>query len=203
MSNTQTYFFSGSGAMNATISGAVSDQSSGGSKDVVRITSTVDGTATAHGFAEGSNIYLVGFTGDLEYLNGLKEIYSVTSGTTDALTEIDIYVPYNTAVTGTANGSETVRVALSSKTPYAIESFNLHVGVAPTTAENFTITLDSDKDAAYDVVYGTYAMAAQTDIPGVADPEVKCKANDVLYFNWDNTDAKIWGLEVEWYNRTF
>jgi len=96
--------------------------------------------------------------------------------------------------TGAAALSETLSPAIG----FELIDVRIHVGVAPTTSENFTITLDSDTAAAYDTLIYTRDMATITDIVWTPEETLKFSPGDSLVFAWDNTDLKTYGLEIRY-----
>ena len=175
----ETFKASGSGAMNSTLDNAAAVDAGSG---VVTIPST------AHGFAVGSQVYISGSTN----YDGMHTITAVAANT------FNINAAY---VEETFDGTETLRVVLEpegGKIGFALKEIRLHVDAAPSTAANFTITLDSNLGAAWDIVLDTFAMAGVTDIPQVADPPLPFVSGDKLIFGWANADGDTWGLEVKY-----
>jgi len=77
------------------------------------------------------------------------------------------------------------------------KSFTIHLGSAPASQENLTITLDSVGGAAYDTVLFTGAMGGITDLlVDTADMDVTLGRGDALDFAWANSDGAEWGFEA-------
>ena len=174
-----TFIASGTAAMNTTLDADDAVDTGGGLVTLV---------STAHGFAVGSQIYISGTTN----YDGMHTLAAVATDT------FNIYATY---VAETFAGSETVTVTLypdAGTIDFALKEIRLHVDAAPTTAANFTITLDSNLGAAWDIVVDTFAMAGNANIPQVPDPPLPFDAGDMLVFGWANADGDLWGLEVKW-----
>jgi len=97
-----------------------------------------------------------------------------------------------------ATGSAGLSTTLSPAIGFELIDVRIHVGVAPTTSENFTITLDSDTGTAYDTLIYSYDMKTVTDILWTPEETVKFDAGDSLDFAWTNTDTKTYGLEIRY-----
>ena len=97
-----------------------------------------------------------------------------------------------------ATGAAGLSTTLSPAIGFELIDVRIHVGVAPTTSENFTITLDSDTGTAYDTLIYSYDMKTVTDILWTPEETVKFDAGDSLDFAWTNTDTKTYGLEIRY-----
>lgn len=171
----------GTGALNATIDAtAVVDNSDG----TVKLT-----TSAAHGFLAGSIVYIEGTTN----YDGLAEIVSVPSTTT-----FNIKAKY---VAETPAGTETVKIAVKPRNEkWEFVGYSIHLSAAPTTSENFTITLDAIDGAAYDVLQYSrdFSSASDTDIIYTVPKgeRVPKKKDDILRVAWTNTDGRTYGLKL-------
>lgn len=107
--------------------------------------------------------------------------------------------------TDTATGSAALAKTLAPKEvgagiQFRLLGFRIHLTSSYATAENLTITLDSNLGAAYDAVVYTQAMTGLTSL--VADYQTGdfgCEyfnPGDELDFAWANTGAKEYGLEI-------
>ena len=71
----------------------------------------------------------------------------------------------------------------------------IHLSAAA-TQQDFTITLDSNEGAAYDLIFDTQDMTAVADhVYRPAHPAIFMKG-DELDFAWLNSDARTFGLEI-------
>ena len=79
---------------------------------------------------------------------------------------------------------------------YRVVSVSAVFGAAPTTSENFTITVDDALGSAYDVLLYTLdpSAAATTDILWQPDDELMLVTGDKLVVNYANSDANTYGL---------
>ena len=77
------------------------------------------------------------------------------------------------------------------------KSMSVHMGSAPATAENLTVTLDSVAGGSFDAVLFTGAMNGITDlVVDTQDFDVVLGRGDALDFAWTNTDSVAYGIEV-------
>ena len=172
-------FAAGTGAFSTTLdNAAAADASIPGGSTLVRLPST------GHGYAVGSVVEIA----DTTNYDGTYAIAAVAANTFDI---------YGTYVAETFGGSETVRVVLSSGFPFELLEVKIHIGVAPTTAENFPITRDAEAGVYWDELIRSQAMAGVTDfIFNLRDTPLRYNPNDQLIFAWSNTDGRTWGLEI-------
>ena len=79
---------------------------------------------------------------------------------------------------------------------YRLVSVSCVFGAAPTTSENFTITIDDALGSAYDVLLYTLdpSAAATTDIVWQPDQELMLATGDKVTVAFTNTDANVYGL---------
>lgn len=106
---------------------------------------------------------------------------------------------YEYIVTGAAAVDHTI----TPGRPFRIVGVRLHLSAAPTTSENFTITLNDNNGAAYDTVLykRDFSAGSLTDLILSAadlslDPDHMFKAADFLDIDWTNTDTSTYGLVV-------
>ncbi len=153
---------------------------------------TVQFTSTGHGWKAESLIYLRGFISPLTYLNGIKYIETVAANT------IDVRLGSNEAyAAGTPAGSETGDPIVTYDVDYEFLGFELHLAAAGGTSEDFTIDVDAAKGAAWDTNLYTKDMNGVQNIVVNFDEPRPLKANDLLIFGYENTDAdNLWGLKV-------
>ena len=84
----------------------------------------------------------------------------------------------------------------NSDTPCVVRNIRLHMSAAPTTSENFTITLNDKTGAAYDTVLfsSDLSVASVTDIL-YAEP-IYLEAGDYVDIAFANTDTGTYGLTI-------
>lgn len=83
--------------------------------------------------------------------------------------------------------------------PTRFDSLTLNLSLAPTTSENFTITLDSRNGAAYDTLLYSLDLSAGsvTDLVlDESDIDITLYDGDALVIAWTNTDTRTYGLEL-------
>ena len=81
---------------------------------------------------------------------------------------------------------------------YRLVSVSCNFNAAPTSAEDFTVTLDANAGAVYDVLLYTLdpAAGATTDILWQPDQEIILEGGDVIDVLYDNTDARLYGAQI-------
>jgi len=101
-----------------------------------------------------------------------------------------------TAATGLGPIAETFAVPAGAT--YQVVSVSLNLNLAPTTAENFTVTLDAYDGVLYDVVLYALnlAAAATTDLVWQPNAPLYACSGDAVDVTWANTDGRTWGLLV-------
>ncbi len=100
--------------------------------------------------------------------------------------------------------SDTESTAIASTTQAADQaqcfvSLTLNLSAAPTTSENFVITLDSRLGVTYDTVLYSQdlSVGSVTDLVlSQDDIDIVLFRGDALAVTWTNTDGRTWGMEV-------
>ena len=98
-------------------------------------------------------------------------------------------------------GAAAINTETAPGVKFRLLAARLHLGVAPTTSQAFTITLDSGIAAAYDTVLSSrdLSVGSVTDllIPFGGD-EYIFDASDVIDCAYTNTDTRTYGLVLIW-----
>ncbi len=163
-------------ALSQTLNGAAAVTADGGNQTKI--------TITGHGYAAGSYVYL---TGTVNY-DGLQYIYA--KGTND----ITIQSPF---VAETFAGTETTRFAYKAPVACEIAELRIHQSAAPTTSEDFVVTVDSARGSAYDTVVFTKALGGYADYIWTPGEIVTFNIDDILVCTYTNTDTKTLGIELK------
>lgn len=81
---------------------------------------------------------------------------------------------------------------------YRLVSVSCNFNAAPTTAENFTVTLDSNAGAIYDLLLYSLdpSAGATSDILWQPDEEIILEGGDAIDVQFDNTDARNYGAQI-------
>ena len=81
---------------------------------------------------------------------------------------------------------------------YRLVSVTIHLNAAPTTSEDYTITLDPEAGAAYRTLLYTLDLsaAAVTDLVWQPDEEIILTGDDQIEIRYDNTDVRLYGVQV-------
>ena len=98
--------------------------------------------------------------------------------------------------TGGAAIAQTVTVPAGAT--YVLYHVSLAMSAAPTTSENFTITLDANAGAAYDVLLYSLDLSAgsTTDLVWFPDEPLYLEGGDALDVAYANTDVGTYGLQL-------
>ena len=77
-------------------------------------------------------------------------------------------------------------------------SISLALNAAPTTSENFTVTLDANAGAAYDVLLYSLDLSAgsTTDLVWFPDEPLLLEGGDAIDVAYTNTDTVTYGLQI-------
>jgi hypothetical protein len=96
----------------------------------------------------------------------------------------------------TGNGPIAATLTVPPGDVYRILSVSCNFNIAPTSSENFTITLDDAHGPAYDLLLYTLdpAAGATSDILWQPEEELMLVGGDALDVLFDNTDGRTWGL---------
>lgn len=81
---------------------------------------------------------------------------------------------------------------------YRLVSVSCNFNAAPVSAENYTITLDANAGAAYDLLLYTLdpGTASVSDILWQPDEEIILEGGDAIDVQYDNTDARLYGVQI-------
>ena len=81
---------------------------------------------------------------------------------------------------------------------YKLISVTLALNTAPTTSENFTITLNANAGAAYDVLLYSLDLSAgsTTDLVWFPDEQLLLEGGDAIDVAYTNTDSRTYGLQI-------
>jgi len=108
------------------------------------------------------------------------------------------YVTYESS-SGTLSLTLSCNFSTVSNFEYELECVRLHLtGTAPTTSENFTITLDATRGTMYDIVLCKEPMVGVTDLLWSPEKDQQFAKDDQLVFAWTNSDVKEYGLAVRY-----
>ncbi len=94
------------------------------------------------------------------------------------------------------NGPITRTMTVPSESVYRLISVSVVFDIAPTTSENFTITLDDAFGNDYDLLLYTLDVSAgaTTDILWQPDEELMLVGGDAIDVAYVGTDARTYGL---------
>ena len=97
-------------------------------------------------------------------------------------------------------GSIAATIAVPASEVYKIEHVTLHLSPAPTTSENFTITLNAASGSEYDMLLQSADLSSSstTDLVWYPDGDLYLTGGDSLDIAFANTDGVTYGLQVVW-----
>ncbi len=96
-----------------------------------------------------------------------------------------------------ATGGGAIATSLTPPTrPIELICVKLHLSAAGGAAEDFTVTVNSATDPAYDTLIFSQDMTAVQDILWLPEQPIPIVNNDVVDFSYTNTNARTFGLEV-------
>jgi hypothetical protein len=99
-----------------------------------------------------------------------------------------------------ANGNGPVAESLTMPLgeTYRLVSVTLNLNAAPTTSENFTITLDAVTGPEYDTLLYSLDLAAgaTTDLLWQPDGDFFVQGGDQIDVAWTNSNGRTWGLLI-------
>jgi len=103
---------------------------------------------------------------------------------------------YKTNATGSA--AINTSMAVPAGDHYRLGSVSLHLSVAPTTSENFTVTLDAHAGPTYDTLLYTIdlAAAAVTNLVWMPDEELFLEGGDEIDVAYANSDGRTYGVQI-------
>lgn len=105
---------------------------------------------------------------------------------------------FKTNATGAAAIAASDTVPSDWPSLYKLVSVTLSLNVAPTTSENYTITLNANAGAAYDVLLYSLDLSAVsvTDLVWFPDAPLLLEAGDAIDVAYANTDTKTYGVQI-------
>jgi len=100
------------------------------------------------------------------------------------------------------NATGTAAIGFSGTVPvgdhYRLVSVSCNFAAAPTTSENYTITLDANAGAIYDLLLYSLDVSAgaTTDILWQPDEEIILEGGDQVDVAYTNTDTRTYGVQI-------
>ena len=107
------------------------------------------------------------------------------------------YKENNRVFRGILTGTGAINHTVTPGYPFKIAKLELHLNAAPTTSQDFVVSIDAGDGSAYDIVLVKEDLSANS----VADfvwtgPDEEFEADDVILVTWTNTDGRTYGLRV-------
>ena len=97
-----------------------------------------------------------------------------------------------------ATDAAAIATAVNPAVKFRLLAVMVHLSAAPTTSENFLVTLDAGDGAAYDTVLAKQDLSAGslTDYVAIFGEGFEFEADDHIDITWTNTNARTYGLRV-------
>jgi hypothetical protein len=97
-----------------------------------------------------------------------------------------------------ATGVGAISTTTSVSDNFRLVCVTCHLSAAPTTSENFVVTLDANDGASYDTVLFSVDPSATsaTDIVYIPDKELLFENGDEISVSFTNTDGATFGLRI-------
>ena len=97
-----------------------------------------------------------------------------------------------------ATGAAAIALSTTEARRFKLVRVTVHFSAAPTTAEDFTLTLNSNAGAAYDTVLFSNdpSVGAVTDLVFTPDSDQVYESGDELDAAFPNTDAVTYGIQI-------
>ena len=103
-----------------------------------------------------------------------------------------------TLVVVSGSGPGVISDTTASTKRFRLISVTCHLDGAPTTSEDFTVSVDALDGAAYDTVLKRVdpSLVAATDIVYIPDGDTIYEAGDQILLGYANTDANTYGVRI-------
>ena len=98
----------------------------------------------------------------------------------------------------TATGAAAINTTTAVAAEWKLLQVTVHFSTAPTTSQNFVLTLDNTTGVAYDTVLYSInpSLSAATDLVFTPDSELKFRSGDEVVATFTNTDTRTYGLTI-------
>ena len=102
------------------------------------------------------------------------------------------------ALFSVATGAVAIAKTLAPAAKFRLLSVTLHMSSAPTTSQNFTVTLDAGDAAAYDTVLVSrdLSVGSVTDQVWTFGEGYEFESDDEIDIAYTNTDTRTYGLRI-------
>ena len=97
-----------------------------------------------------------------------------------------------------ATGSGAISASRTVTNFERLTSITLHFSSAPTTSQDFTITIDMNAGAAYDYQLASFnpAVLSLTDYVFMPDGDLYLQNGDQIVLAYTNTDGRTYGVQI-------
>jgi len=97
-----------------------------------------------------------------------------------------------------ATGAVAIALSVAITKPTRLVSLTLHFSAAPTTSEDFTITLNSNTGATYDTLLYSLdlSVGSTVDLVWIPDSDIFLEIGDSVDIAYPNTDTGTYGVQL-------
>ena len=101
-------------------------------------------------------------------------------------------------VNATGGNAIAASMAVPTGATFRLVSVSLNMSAAPTTSENFTITLNANAGAVYDVLLYSLDLStgSTTDVVWFPDELMLLEGGDAVDVAYANTDTGTYGVQI-------
>ncbi len=136
--------------------------------------------------------------GDLVTL--VRRVISGGEVQVDIVASVPLNIGGVTPVVAIATGVGAIIETCAPGIAFWLDSITCHFSAAPTTAEDFVVTLDALAGTAYDTVLARVDPSTLTDGANIVyrpdDGLLLCEAGDAIDVAYTNTDGNTYGLRI-------
>lgn len=130
----------------------------------------------------------------VKLMDGTADGATVISGSSSGL---DVH-PMIKLVKTSATGTGAITASHATTANEKLCSVTLHFNTAPTTSQNFTITVDANDGSNYDYLLFSIDPSASslTDLVWFPDGELYLEMGDAVDLAYTNTDGRTYGVQI-------
>ena len=97
-----------------------------------------------------------------------------------------------------ATGTGAIDLTVSPGEDFEVVAVLVHLSAAGGAAENFTVTIDDTKGAAWDVVLSATDMETATDVVYIPTHPIPITYKSAIKVAYTNTNSRTYGVQVIW-----
>ena len=134
----------------------------------------------------------------VKLMDGTLDGSGVISGDASNGLDVDVTRIGRSINKTSATGSGAIAASRAISGNERLCSVTLHFSSAPTTSQDFTITIDANDGAAYDYLLASIdpSIGSLTDYVWMADGDLFLEDGDAVDLAYTNTDARTYGVQI-------